>query len=88
MSRLFEEAQQVVWSEPHGGGVGHGVEVDHLVASLHQVPVQDELHALVLVEEQSQSRRTALTHLRGDGQRKYSITSSDLRGFNIDFLNF
>lgn len=66
MSRLLEEAQQVVWSEPHGGGVGHGVEMDHLVASLHQVPVQNELHTPVLIEEQSESRRTALTHLRGD----------------------
>lgn len=66
VSRLLEEAQQVVWSEPHGGGVGHGVEIDHLVASLHQVPVQNELHTPVLIEEQSESRRTALTHLRGD----------------------
>lgn len=67
MSRFLEEAQQVVRPEPHGGGVGHGVEADHLVASLHQVPVQDELHTLVPVKEQSESRRTALTHLRGAG---------------------
>lgn len=63
VSRLFEEAQQVIRSEPHGGGVGHGVEVDHLVSSFHQVPVQDKLHTLVFIEEQRQSRRTALTHL-------------------------
>lgn len=41
VSRFLEEAQQVVRSEPHGGSVGHRVEVDHLVASFHQVPVQD-----------------------------------------------
>lgn len=67
MSRLLEEAQQVVRSEPHGGSVGHRVEVDHLVASFHQVPVQDELHAAILIEEQSKSRRTALTHLKERG---------------------
>lgn len=74
VSRLPEEAQQVVRPQPHAGGVGHGVEVDPLVASLHQVSVQDELHALVLVEEQSQSRGAALTHLRGDGGGKHVIT--------------
>lgn len=70
MARLLEEAQQVVRAQPHGGGVGHGVEVDPLVASLHQVPVQDAPHTVVLVEEQSESGRTALTHLGGDRQRK------------------
>lgn len=75
VSRLLEEAQQVVWPEPHAGGVGHGVEVDHLVASLHQVPVQDELHTLVLIKEQSESRRTPLTHLRG-----HERTREDMRG--------
>lgn len=70
MSCLLEEAQQVIRTEPHGGGVGHRVEVDHLVASFHQVPIQNELHALVLIEEQSESRRAALTHLREHEQRK------------------
>lgn len=50
MSRLLEEAQQVVRPQPQAGGVGHWVEVDHLVASFHQVPVQDALHAPVLIE--------------------------------------
>lgn len=73
MSGLLEEEQQVIRPQPHGGAVGHGVEVDHLVASLHQVPVQDELHAAVLIEEQSKSRRAALPHLTGD--RKTRVTS-------------
>lgn len=41
MTRLFQEAQQIVWTEAHSGGVGHGVKVDMIVASLHQVLVQD-----------------------------------------------
>lgn len=51
MSCLLEEAQQVVWPQPHGGAVGHGVEIDPLMTPFHQVPVQNELYALVLVEE-------------------------------------
>lgn len=53
VSGLLEEKEQVIRSQPHGGGVSHGVEVDHLVASLHQVLVQDELHTAVLIKEQS-----------------------------------
>lgn len=64
MARLLQETQQVVWAEPHGGSVGHGVEVDTIMVSLHQVLVQDQAHAVVLVEEQSESCGTSLPHLR------------------------
>lgn len=76
VSCLFEEVQQVVRSEPHGGGVSHWVEVDHLVTSFHQVPVQDKLHTFVFIKEQSESCRTALTHLRA-GQVSELMTIKD-----------
>lgn len=76
MSRPLQEAQQVVRSEPHGGSVGHWVEVDPVVASLNQVLVQDQPYALVLIEEQSQSSCTALTHLRTEGRNRASWVQS------------
>lgn len=63
MTRLLQEAQQVVWAEPHGGGVGHGVEVDTVMASLHQVLVQDQSDTLILIKEQSEGCGAALAHL-------------------------
>ena len=65
MARFLQETQQVVWAEPHGGSVAHGVEVDAAVASVQQVLVQDQAHTVVLVEEQSESSGTSLPHLRG-----------------------
>lgn len=73
VSRLFQEAQQVVGLQPHGGAVGHGVEIDPLVTPLHQVPVQNELDALLLIEEQSERRGTALTHLTPEQEVTHSI---------------
>lgn len=67
VARLPQEAQQIVWAEPHAGGVGHGVEVDPVVASLDQVLVQDQAHALVPIEEQSEGGGTSLPHLRAGG---------------------
>lgn len=69
MTCLLEEEQQVVRSQPHRGGVSHGVEEEQLVASLHQIPVQNELHTVVCVEEQGKSRGTSLLHLRRGGKR-------------------
>lgn len=93
MSRLPEEAQQVVGSQPHGGAVGHGVEEDHGVPPLEEVPVQNQLHALVLVEEHRERRRTALTHLdrrRHAAQQRHSDVTATLRrrrrGSQTNFL--
>lgn len=75
MSRLPEEAQQVVGWQPHRGAVGHGVEEDHGVPPLQEVPVQNQLHAVILVEEHGERRRTALTHLdsrRHASQQRHS----------------
>lgn len=41
MARLFQEVHQIFWAEPHSGSVGHGVEINMTVPSLHQVLVQD-----------------------------------------------
>lgn len=71
MARLLQETQQIVWAEPHAGSVGHGVEVDTIMISLHQVLVQDEPNTVVLIEEQSESCSTSLPHLR-DQRRVYS----------------
>lgn len=72
MARLLQETQQVVWAEPHGGSVGHGVEVDTVMVSLHQVVVQDQPHTLVLIEEQSEGGGTPLPHLRAQEFREAS----------------
>lgn len=72
MARLLQETQQVVWAEPHGGSVGHGVEVDTVMVSLHQVLVQDQPHTLVLIEEQSEGCGTSLPHLRAEEFREAS----------------
>lgn len=80
MARLPEEAQEVIWSQPHGGAVGHGVEVDHLVTPLQQVPVQDAGHAALLIEEQSESRGTTLTHL--DRRRPIRAQEAEHENYN------
>lgn len=64
MARLLQETEQIVWAEPHAGSVGHGVEVNMIMVSLHQVLVQDEPNTVVLIEEQSESCSTSLPHLR------------------------
>lgn len=68
MARLLQETQQVIWAEPHGGSVGHGVEVDTIMVPLHQVLVQDQPHTVVLIEEQRERCGTSLPHLRGQGR--------------------
>lgn len=81
MARLLQETQQIVWAEPHAGSVGHGVEVDTIMVSLHQVLVQDEPNTVVLIEEQSQSCSTSLPHLRDQRRVIQDEDASEQKNF-------